>query len=46
MKNTFFKVLTGFVIGATAVGGYAIAIPNNVPVVKACIDNKTNALYA
>ena len=46
MRNTFFKVLTGFVIGATAVGGYAIAIPNNVPVVKACIDNKTNALYA
>ena len=46
MKTTFFKVLTGFVIGATAVGGYAIAIPNNVPVVKACIDNKTNALYA
>ena len=46
MKNTFFKVLAGFVIGATAVGGYAIAIPSNVPVVKACIDNKTNALYA
>ena len=46
MKTTFFKVLAGFVIGATAVGGYAIAIPNNVPVVKACIDNKTNALYA
>jgi putative serine protease PepD len=46
MKNTFFKVLTGFVIGATVVGGYAIATPNNVPVVKACVDNKTNALYA
>jgi len=46
MKNTFFKLLTGFVIGATVVGGYAIATPNSVPVVKACVDNKTNALYA
>ncbi|MFM8671770.1 MAG: S1C family serine protease, partial [Candidatus Nanopelagicus sp.] len=39
-------VLIGFVIGAVFVGGYAIATPNNVPVVKACIDNKTKALYA
>ena len=46
MKSTLFKVLTGFIIGATAVGGYAIAVPSNVPVVKACVDNKTKALYA
>ena len=39
MKNTFFKLLAGFVIGATAVGGYAIAIPSNVPVVKARSSN-------
>jgi putative serine protease PepD len=46
MRSTLFKVLAGFVIGATAVGGYAIAVPSNVPVVKACVDNKTKALYA
>jgi putative serine protease PepD len=46
MKSTLFKVLVGFVIGATVVGGYAIAGPSNVPVVKACVDNKTKALYA
>jgi putative serine protease PepD len=46
MKNGAAKVLIGFVIGAVSVGGYAIATPNNVPVVKACIDNKTKALYA
>ena len=45
MKSTSFKLLIGFIIGAVTVGGYAIAIPNNVPVVKACIDNKTKALY-
>ena len=41
MKNSAAKVLIGFIIGAVSVGGYAIATPNNVPVVKACIDNKT-----
>ncbi len=43
----FVKYFTNafFIIGAVTVGGYAIAIPNNVPVVKACIDNKTKALY-
>jgi len=46
MKSTLLKVLTGFIIGATAVGGYAIAVPSNVPVVKACVDNKTKAIYA
>ena len=46
MKNGATKVLIGFIIGAVSVGGYAIATPNNVPVVKACIDNKTKALYA
>ncbi|MGI9171487.1 MAG: S1C family serine protease [Candidatus Nanopelagicus sp.] len=46
MKRSFFKYLTGFVIGVLSVGGYAVATTNNVPIVKACIDNKTKALYA
>ena len=45
MKRSVVKVLAGFVIGATTVGGYAIATTTSVPVVKACVDNKTNALY-
>ena len=46
MKRSLSKYLTGFVIGVVSVGGYAVANPNNVPIVKACIDNKTKALYA
>ena len=45
MKSTLFKVLAGFVIGATIVGGFSIAANTNVPIVKACVDNKTKALY-
>ena len=45
MKSTAFKVLTGFILGATIVGGFAIANPFTTPVVKACVDNKTKALY-
>jgi putative serine protease PepD len=46
MRSSIYKVLTGFVIGAVTVGGFAVANTSNVPVVKACIDNKTKALYA
>ena len=46
MKSTILKLLAGFVIGATAVGGFAVATTTSVPVVKACVDNKTNALFA
>ena len=46
MKRSFYKYLAGFVIGVVSVGGYAVANTNNVPIVKACIDNKTKALYA
>lgn len=46
MKSTVLKLLAGFVIGATAVGGFAVATTTSVPVVKACVDNKTNALFA
>ena len=45
MKSTAFKILTGFILGATFVGGFAIANPFTTPVVKACVDNKTKALY-
>ena len=45
MKSTAFKILTGFILGATFVGGFAIANPFNTPVVKACVDNKTKALF-
>ena len=45
MKSTAFKVLTGFIMGATVVAGFAIANPFTTPVVKACVDNKTKALY-
>ena len=47
MRNsTTFKVITSFVLGVTAASGFAIANPSSVPVVKACVDNKTKALYA
>ena len=39
-------VAFGFIIGAVSVGGFAVANNNNVPVVKACIDNKSKALFA
>ena len=46
MKSSVVKVFIGFVIGATTVGGFAVATTTSVPVVKACVDNKTNALFA
>ena len=46
MRNGFSKVVIGFVIGAVSVGGFAVANNQNVPVVKACIDNKSKALFA
>lgn len=46
MRNSILKVLTGFIIGATAIGGFAVAQNSQVPIVKACVDNKTGALFA
>jgi putative serine protease PepD len=46
MRNGFSKVAVGFVVGAVSVGGFAVANNSNVPVVKACIDNKSKALFA
>jgi putative serine protease PepD len=46
MRNsTTFKVITSFVLGVTAASGFAIANPSSVPVVKACVDNRTKALF-
>jgi len=46
MKSGFNKLIIGFVIGSLSVGGFAVANNSSVPVVKACIDNKTKALFA
>jgi putative serine protease PepD len=46
MKNTTtFKVITAFILGVTVAGAFAIANTSSVPVVKACVDNKTKALF-
>jgi putative serine protease PepD len=39
------KVGSGFVLGATLVGGVASAVVSPTPSVKACVDNKTQAMY-
>ena len=45
MKSSIAKVFIGFVIGAVTVSGFAVANTSSVPVVKACVDNKTKALF-
>jgi putative serine protease PepD len=46
MRNsTTFKVITSFILGATVASGFAIANTSSVPVIKACVDNKTKALF-
>lgn len=45
MKNTIAKVGVGFLLGATLVGGIATAATNSTPSLKACVDNRTQALY-
>jgi putative serine protease PepD len=45
MKSTTIKVLIGFLIGAVSIGGFAVANTPSVPVVKACVDNKSKALF-
>lgn len=47
MRTTISKVAIGFVLGATAAGGVATAAGTfSSPVVHACVDNRTQALYA
>ena len=45
MKNTIAKVGVGFLLGATMVGGIATAATSSTPSLKACVDNRTQALY-
>ena len=45
MKGTVVKVFVGFLIGAVSVGGLAVANTPSVPVVKACMDNRSKALF-
>jgi putative serine protease PepD len=45
MKSTLVKVFVGFLIGAVSVGGLAVANTPSVPVVKACMDNRSKALF-
>ena len=45
MKSTVVKVFVGFLIGAVSVGGLAVANTPSVPVVKACMDNRSKALF-
>ena len=44
-RSSIFKVLTGFVIGVSVASGFAIANNPSVPIVKACVDNKSKALF-
>ncbi|MCX6429878.1 MAG: trypsin-like peptidase domain-containing protein [Actinobacteria bacterium] len=44
-RSTAVKVGSGFVLGAALVGGVASAVVSPVPSVKACVDNKTQAMY-
>ena len=47
MTRTSSKVLAGFLLGVTAVGGVATAAGVfSTSVVNACVDKKTQAIYA
>lgn len=45
MKSTITKVGVGFLFGVTVAGGIATAATNEAPSIKACVDNRTQALY-
>jgi putative serine protease PepD len=45
MKKTSINVVIAFVLGASVAGGIAVAEINNTGGVKACVDNKTKALF-
>ncbi len=48
MKSSLGKIAIGFVLGSVVAGGVATAAGtfSGTNVVKACVDNKTNAIYA
>lgn len=39
------KIGVGFLLGASIVGGVATAVAPSTPAVKACVDNRTKAMY-
>ena len=39
------KILLGFVLGASVVGGIATAVTPSNPSVRACVDNRSQAMY-
>lgn len=44
-RSTTLKIASGFILGASLVGGIATAVVAPVPAVKACVDNKTQAMF-
>ena len=44
-RSTSLKVGVGFLLGATIVGGVATAVTPSSPALKACVDNRTAAMY-
>ncbi len=44
-QSTSLKVGVGFLLGATIVGGVATAVAPTSPALKACVDNRTSAMY-
>ena len=44
-QSTSLKVGVGFLLGATIVGGVATAVTPTSPALKACVDNRTAAMY-
>ena len=45
MKKSSINIVVAFVLGATLAGGIAVAEIGNSGGVKACVDNKTKALF-
>ena len=45
MKRNSINVVIAFVLGASVAGGVAVAENNNSGGVKACVDNRTKALF-
>jgi putative serine protease PepD len=44
-RSTPLKVGAGFLLGASIVGGVATAVTPSSPALKACVDNRTSAMY-
>ena len=44
-RSTALKIASGAILGASLVGGIATAVVAPVPAVKACVDNKTQAMF-